>query len=349
MTKKALSVLFGLFLCLSAFAANKQFDTVIVSGDSMSDNGNLYRYMFHLLPVSPPYYKGHFTNGPLWIEQLYHMYYPAGNTEGFQDYAVGGAGAVLSYKESLPYTLTVELNNYLYWHTYGKKDTSLFVIWIGANNYLNGPTNIDSLTSSVVDATGSVIEKIIKQGGNKFLLVNLPDLGLSPHAADLKMEHLLTNLVNAHNKKLEAKYDKLKTKYPDVTFVYFDIYALFSNALEHANDFGFNNVTEPCYIGSYSGWLVKYQPDDETLFSYLKQRDPRFDQEHWDMIKNNPELKEAAIASFMYFLLPKTGKKDDLNCDGYAFWDRIHPTTVTHNLIAQGARQLIDEAGLRAY
>lgn len=347
--KKALCVILSLLFTVSAFAANKRFDTMVIFGDSLSDNGNLYRYMWYKLPVSPPYFKGHFSNGPLWIEQLYDSYYPYGYLEGFQDYAVGGAGAVLSYKENLPFTLTMELNDYLYWNTYGKKETTLYTIWIGANNYLNGPTNVESLTDSVVDAIGGVIERIIGYNGDKFFIANLPDLGRVPQARDMKIEALLTELVQTHNRKLAAKIDELKLKYPEVTFVYFDVYSFFNEAIDHAFDFGFTNVTEPCYLGSYSGWLLKYIPNDSALRSYLQQQDPRMTAKRWNMIKNNPQLREAASTSMIYELLPLKNKEEPLNCDGYLFWDHVHPTTITHSFIAQKARELLDEAGLEAF
>ncbi|CEG55512.1 Phosphatidylcholine-sterol acyltransferase (fragment) [Legionella fallonii LLAP-10] len=118
---------------------------MVIFGDSISDTGNLYRFMWNKLPISPPYYQGRFSNGPLWIEQLYSSYSPQDYVDGFQNYAVGGTGAVFSYKQNLPFTFGREVSDYLYWNTYGKKATTLYTIWIGANNYLNGPTNIESI------------------------------------------------------------------------------------------------------------------------------------------------------------------------------------------------------------
>ncbi|MBL7481553.1 SGNH/GDSL hydrolase family protein [Legionella bononiensis] len=346
--KKMLCVLLVL-LFTSCLAANKRFDTMVTFGDSMSDNGNLYRFLWYQIPISPPYFEGHFSNGPVWIEQLFESYYPYGNLDGFQNYAVGGAGAVLSYKEKLPITLTMELNDYLYWNTYGKKETSLYAIWIGANNYLNGPTNVESITDSVVDAIGGVVERIISHGGDKFFIANIPDLGQVPQAKEMGTQSLLTELVQTHNRKLAVKVEELRLKYPEVTLVYFDVYAFFNEAMAHASDFGFVNMTDPCYLGSYSGWLVQYRPNDQALYSYLKKLDPRFKSKQWNMIKNNPELREAAASGYIYELLPAKNKAEPLNCEGYVFWDHVHPTTVTHSYIALKARQLLDEAGLEAF
>lgn len=347
--KKTLCAFIGLLFTVLSFAASNRFDTMVIFGDSLSDHGNLYRYMWYKFPASPPYFKGRFTNGLLWIEQLYESYYPHGCLDGFQNYAVGGAGAVLSYKQNLPLTLTMELNDYLYWNTYGKKETSLYFIWIGANNYLNGPTNVESLTDSVVEAIGGVIERIISHGGNKFFIANLPDLGRVPQARDMGIEALLTRLIQTHNRKLAAKIDSLKLKYPNVIWVYFDVYTLLNEAIDSPSAFGLSDVIEPCYWGSYSGWLRKHMPGDNALAEYFKERDSRFDDTQWRMIKNNPQLKEAASVSMVYDLLPHKLGEQPLNCDGYLFWDRVHPTAYTHAFISLKARELIDAAGLVAF
>ncbi|HDV5785644.1 TPA: hypothetical protein RJD83_002616 [Legionella pneumophila] len=41
---------------------------IVVFGDGLSDNGNLYAYTNHRRPASPAYYNGRFSNGPVWVE-----------------------------------------------------------------------------------------------------------------------------------------------------------------------------------------------------------------------------------------------------------------------------------------
>ncbi len=338
----------SLLLTVHGYAFNNRFDTMVIFGDSLSDNGNLYSYLWHFLPTSPPYYLGRFTDGPVWTEYLYADLFPETYTEGFQDYAVGGAGAVLSYKENLPFTLTAELNNYLYWHTYGRKDTSLYTIWIGANNYINEPTNVEELTTGVVNAIGNVIERIIGRGGNKFLLINLPDLARLPHAKNSPRKWLLTALTEAHNRKLSDQIATLKTKYPDILFIYFDAYHFFNQSMEQAGESEVINTEEPCYLGSYRGLLHTLKPDDQALFENLKARFPKLTEKEWLIIKDNPQLHEAALASYMFNLLPASEQAEPMQCENYVFWDQVHPTTAVHKIIAEQVKALINEAGLQA-
>ena len=56
---------------LTALAAAKtSFDAIFVFGDSYCDVGNIYAYTGGLKPLSPPYYKGRFSNGPIWVEPV---------------------------------------------------------------------------------------------------------------------------------------------------------------------------------------------------------------------------------------------------------------------------------------
>ena len=344
------SVLISLALVLSTSTsfANKTYDSMIVFGDSLSDNGNLYHYMFGFLPLSPPYFEGHFSNGPVWAEYLYQDIYGTENADGFQDYAVGGAGAVLSYKQNLPYTLSTEVNNYLYWHRFSNPERSLFTVWIGANNYLKGPTNIEDLTTGVVNAIGKNIEKLIARGANKFIIANLPDLGRTPYALLESNSDLLSKLTERHNDKLARQYAELKTRYPDATFMFLDIYTLFAEAVRNPTKFGYKNTTDPCYPGSYTGWLKVMQITPDMVYSRLNRNNKVLSHQKWAQISSNPQLMTAAKIGYIYQDLPQWQKDAPLECDGYLFWDHIHPSTMVHKRVAKHVAELIAQAGLQA-
>ena len=82
---------FILLYLLSSIVFANPLKNIVIFGDSLSDNGNLYAYMKHQLPVSPPYYNGRFTNGPVWVERLASSYF-SGDQSHLLDYAYGGAG-----------------------------------------------------------------------------------------------------------------------------------------------------------------------------------------------------------------------------------------------------------------
>ena len=84
-------------LLTSSIVSAGTFSSIIVIGDSLSDMGNVFRATAaapgSAIPVSPPYFRGRFSNGFMWIEDL-------ANTLGLQitpsldggtNFAFGGA------------------------------------------------------------------------------------------------------------------------------------------------------------------------------------------------------------------------------------------------------------------
>jgi phospholipase/lecithinase/hemolysin len=53
---------------LKATAAS--FTQMYVFGDSVSDTGNVFDFTGGAIPPSPPYFDGRFSNGPLWVDYL---------------------------------------------------------------------------------------------------------------------------------------------------------------------------------------------------------------------------------------------------------------------------------------
>ena len=342
--KKIGLVLSGLILSFTCVAA--QVNKIVIFGDSLSDNGNLYHYLGHIIPKSPPYYKGRFSNGPVWIEQLSQLYFPDKQSNHLEDYAVGGAGAVLSYKENLPFTLTAEVTDYLYSNHYKNKNKNLFIIWIGANNYLNGPTNVDAITTDVVKSIESNIKTLINHGASTFMVANLPDLGKTPAAIQDHHESLLSQLTVTHNTKLATMYERLKEQYPNVTFAYFDVNTLFDQLENQAQQYNISNTDSACYEGGFFSKSLESQEQMQRLLTQEAQRSE---------IDLSPALQQAILSNPMLRdgLSVKEENADtsnvtinSKNCDAYMFWDHVHPTTLVHGLLAQHAKTVLETAGI---
>jgi phospholipase/lecithinase/hemolysin len=58
------------------------FQNIVIFGDSLSDNGNVYAITNETYPI-PSYWKGRFSNGRNWVDQL--------DLSGISDYAYGSA------------------------------------------------------------------------------------------------------------------------------------------------------------------------------------------------------------------------------------------------------------------
>ena len=74
---------------------NKEVKQMIAFGDSELDTGNVYKYRTNrTYPPSPPYYKGSYSNGPVYIERVFYTlkkYYNCNRFRKLQNYAYGAA------------------------------------------------------------------------------------------------------------------------------------------------------------------------------------------------------------------------------------------------------------------
>ena len=140
---------------------------VVVFGDSLSDEGNLFHLTQGAVPSARNYYNGMFSNGNTWSAILRTQL----TEHGIQmsNYAVGGSTA-LSYAdtEHLPYSLTYQ--TYMY-HANALKenwqdtDSTLAIIWIGGNDYLTQSGKLDEksqqqLSTDVVATIEAAIDAV---------------------------------------------------------------------------------------------------------------------------------------------------------------------------------------------
>ena len=343
-------ILFVMCFCLSmtVFAKQGEFNRFVIFGDSLSDTGNMYKWSMHVIPKSPPYFHGHFANGEVWLEYLAKLYFGDKAPERTHNYAFGGAGAVISKKENLPITLWHEVNDYLYLHHDGHKNTTLYFVWMGANNYLNGPTDVEEVTSKVVNAISKEVEKLINHGAVMMVLANLPDMGIVPEAHKEGRSALLTALTQRHNHKLDTRVEELKKLYPNVHFVYLDAEKIFEKIEENPLAYGIKNQKTPCYDGGY--FLNGQAPSDDVLRTYLKKQallaDRSLSDEQIEVILNDKALRIAAQNGYAASLTDLSTV--DTVCEGDMFWDTVHPTSAMHSYIAEFIKKAIDESGLKA-
>lgn len=333
MKRITLSILLSL-ASLSLWASTS-YNKLVIFGDSLSDNGNLYNYSMHFLPKSPPYFQGRFSNGPVWSEYMVKKAFGKEDTEKLLDYAVGGAGAIIAKDENLPYSLSAEVDNFLYLHSYADRTKMLYTVFIGANNYINGPTNIEEITSAVVDGIEENIQTLIDRDAKTFLIFTMPDLGISPDGIEYGNTQLLTTLSNVHNQKLLVMVKKLQAANPSIRFVTFDMQEAFNYIKTHP-EYGITNLTEACYDGGFM--LAPQAKSNQSLKTYLKgeSNTANWTNLNFEQFLQNPDFKEATrvAAHFKQNPYRLASTDEELNCDTYLFWDHLHPSGKAHQILA---------------
>lgn len=300
-----------LFL-LSGLVSAVSLKNIVVFGDSLSDNGNLYEYMQHQLPLSPPYYEGHFSNGPVWVEHLLNLYFPEKPAQHLLNYAFGGAGVSEDPNTEMLFTLNHEIDSYLLSHQEKADAQSLFVVWMGANNYLE---LANQSAQTVIDVNIGIkhsLQRLADAGAQHILIFNLPNLGKTPYAKFVDAEELLTRSTTDHNQQLRLTVNQLQQDNPAVQWLHFDVNAMLNSFLTEPQHFGFTNVESTCYQS------LGVMP---IVAQYSK----------YAMVK---------MASGI-----NTNVRQD-HCEGYLFFDPIHPASRAHELMAVQVRNLLDKAGI---
>lgn len=298
-----------IFVSTAALAQARDYTSIVVFGDSLSDTGNVAHLTQDKYGVRIPgpladYTDGRFTDGDdtlpaaqkyfgVWIEQLAATL-PSkpiitNSLDGGTNYAYGfaltGSGTTLL---TLTPTLSVSVNNigqqitdYLATKPVISRRT-LFVVWGGANDILNA-TSLDDVIKASIEETRD-IQRLVDAGATQFMVPNLPPLGLVPRlngSAATSIPATTASIV--YNEFLEAGVILL-------------------------NDFHFGKR------------LRFYRPDVFSLFSKIIASPASYS------LTNVTDISQRAYG---------------IDPDKYLFWDDLHPTTKGHEILAQTAAGLL--------
>jgi len=321
MLRKILVTLWICLYCLCAHAL--PFNQIVFFGDSLTDNGNLHRLMG--IPHSPPYYQGRFSNGPTWAD-LVGTYYHDRFLTDYTVKAYGGATAlprrIVHKKFIAPVILQDELNAYYENPKFKEISKILHVFWIGSNDYLyDTKTDIDQLSSDVVNHIISTIDKLISKKAQYFLILNVPDLSRTPLVRNAGLGNRENEIARLSNLKLNISLNQIQHDHPAVKITLLDTFEILEDLVADPEKYNqkYNahivNTTEPCWTG---------------LFAFNTIRDD---------ISNSAAIAEA-------YKVDQAEKAGVVPCDKpdeYIFWDELHPTAIIHKILAEIVEQKIND------
>jgi outer membrane lipase/esterase len=339
-----LGFLLSLSLLFSGWAgADFAYDGLVVFGDSLSDSGN--KYVVTGLSNTPPYdlldptlvpdgpyTKGglHHSNGKTWVEQyaqpldLGDLVRPALRNPGeATNYAYGGARARDASATSTNLNLPEQVMTFLADTGGVASPDALHVIFIGGNDI--APDAVTAFATIgpgvgigiIIDAFVSVGDRMVElytAGARKFLIMNVPDMGLIPamnpplNVPEVwRLGTCLSVLYNYGSPLpfrfdqlctpfpfppgipgLDAVLDQLEVNLPGIEIIRFDMFERLQQIVESPEDFGLLEEVEPCV--------------DPNVPPYACKRP-----------------------------------------DTYVFWDGVHPTKAVHAIIANEVGMVLAE------
>ena len=213
-----------------------------VFGDSLSDVGTVFRATGGMYQPNQTYFQGRYSNGRVWAEYLAdRLHLSSRQTNNF---ACGGATTGSERNTLVPGLLT-QVQSFTQTHQQTNPN-GLYVLWAGANDYLQG---VSSATVPVENVTGA-ITSLVGVGAKKILVANLPDLGQLPATRTSANSSSLSALTQAHNQGLRRSLKLLSQQYSDLQIVTLDANTLYRDAITNPAAFGFTNVMSSCLSGS---------------------------------------------------------------------------------------------------
>jgi outer membrane lipase/esterase len=280
---------------------------LIVYGDSLSDPGNLSSKTFGFITPPEIFYKGRFSNGPVWVD-----YVQGALGWTVDNFAVGGAQ---THAGSFPERLIVrslmqqiqESRPIL--ATRDPKST-LIVLWIGANDYLRngdefetkGRPNAEALTKGVmrsVDAIAEAVRSIHKFGFRKIVIGTIPELGginRNPHARGYTAtDQTLSMATRLHNNAVYQAIAALTRDHPEWPIQPFKAYDINKATYDDPKAFGFTVLDKPCFQGSLTGEF--YGPkrfcDDPMGFKFWEYLHPNTRMQCYYAVQFLTDIHEA--------------------------------------------------------
>ncbi len=268
----AVAVAGMLMAAVAGSARAGTYSNVYVFGDSLSDNGNVAEGLYQQNLPNPPGFNNSFTNGPvaaavlasdlgvtlrpsLWVTgfQDTHNLYNGPSFVPGTNYAVGGATAAST---SVGGFAGINLPQQVAAYgalTGGTADpTALYTLMIGSNDVVNaatGGSGTAALTSGVQTEIGT-IQALAAAGAQHFLVVNVPNIGVTPEFAQNNptLAATATAYSQTYNAQLHAGLATLALGGTDIHE--FDLYSLSSSILANAASYGLTNTTDPYYLNT---------------------------------------------------------------------------------------------------
>lgn len=245
--------------CAVAGSANAQsYTRLVVFGDSLSDNGNLYGATGNTTPTSPPYYQGRFSNGPVFTELLGFnagRFIAGAPVTGSVNYAFGGA---VTGTAAVPLGMRSQLQAYLGGGgRFGAGD--LVSVLGGANNIFQNiaaagaSANPQAAITPVVTTAAADINFIVNSaasaGAGTVLVTNLPKLSLTPQFRVSPAAPLADFAVTTFNGALLSGLGATAAANRNSNIILMDIYKIGDTIVANPGAFGLTNVTDACFNG----------------------------------------------------------------------------------------------------
>jgi outer membrane lipase/esterase len=245
-------------LAIASQAQAQQFNRVVVFGDSLSDNGNLYATTGQ--PPAP--YNRRFSNGLVWSEYLFGTASgftttgPANVNTGNVNFAFGGARTDTAANSNGPIPGTSTQIGAFAQLGGAFRANDVASLWGGANNLFQGipgaaanPLTATATMTGIANASAADIGNQTRQlaalGARTIVVFNLPSLAGAPQFAGTAAEQLAGFSSGAFNAALQAQLTAAAAS-TSANIISIPVDQVFSAVTASPAAFGFGNTRQAC-------------------------------------------------------------------------------------------------------
>jgi thermolabile hemolysin len=253
------------------------YSKLYVFGDSLSDIGNISSATFGSDP-GQYYWNNRFSNGPVWVEDLdTGLGLPPlvrSTLSGGTDFAYGGAqtSGTGGLDGIFIKDVDEQINQLLPKSTTKIDSNALYVMFAGANDLINGQTNVNIPVNNL----SQDLTRLAAAGAKNFLVANLPPLGYTPRFnGSLTTFNTYNTLTTQFNTALDVMLGNLQAGNAALTIHRLDVESLFSQAIANPAAFGLTNVSNSAAPGlepgdsSYNTSQIVPNPDQYLFWDDL--------------------------------------------------------------------------------
>ncbi|KAG9287072.1 hypothetical protein G9A89_023037 [Geosiphon pyriformis] len=255
------------------FFNHSTFDRVLVFGDSYSDEGNVYRLTKGSWPLIELFWKGGYSNGPLWpwylsqrLGGISYTSYAYGGATADNDLCQGKAGA--NWDIEVP-GLKQQAKNFVDSVPRGTNlNNTLAVVWLVGNDYIF--TDCKANPRNVVAHLVLTWVKLYQAGIRHFLLPTTFDISKLPYFKDSPAEFLekLRSVTATETRLLKEETQKFKDDHQNAIVHSFDITKFWELLqVNMKNQDSSLNFKDACIILK-SGKAVEICSDPRSHFYY---------------------------------------------------------------------------------
>jgi phospholipase/lecithinase/hemolysin len=300
--RKIISV--GIFLCTVIFplkVSAQNYDEIYVFGDSLSDTGNVFNITKGTIPPSPTYFDGRFSNGPVWVEYLASDLGLTFNPK--TNFAYGGAttGSKNIGITGLP-GLQQQISSFTSTNP-SVNPNALYIIWAGLNDY------VDSFFVNIPDSTPSVTQVINQAVHN--LSASLTSL-VAVGAKNI----MVVNLPDLGKFPVAGNNNQVST--------------LVSNSI---------NIHNSSLTTNLSFLSHQLNPDINIISLDVNSLINRIIADPEEFGFTN--VTESCVGNLSVIPINISLQSVVCNPDKFLFWDQVHPTAATHQIIGELAFSLL--------